>query len=97
MPSMDELLDRLYNALYFMGVRTQKKFDEYAYPIGSFETYQQKFGQDVYSAIKTYQVDYLFYGPREKERFQIEPGETYSFLDLVYDDGSVKIYRFLDK
>ena len=96
-PSQEELQDRLYNFMYFIGVTSQKDFEEFtkttAIPT-SFEIYQKKLHRDLLSELKKYRINYLFYGPRERESFKINP-ETYSFLQKVYDDNIVKIYKIL--
>ena len=99
LPTLAELHDRLYNLLYFMGIRTQAEFETLTAERSlfglSFETYRMKFKQEVYSALKTYRVDYIFYGPREQKSFKVVPEMTYPFLKKAYDDGVVKIYQVL--
>jgi hypothetical protein len=97
-PSDDEGRDRLYNIMYFMGIRTPEAFQRFMHRMwssGSFEEYQNKFGKDVYQELKKYRVDYVFYGPRERQYFQVDPATTYPFLKTVYADGVVQIYQIL--
>lgn len=98
-PSLSQISDRLYIAMYVMGIRTQQEFDEYLedhwFEEGIFADYQQRFSRDVYSELTTYQVDYLLYGPRERKNFGFDPEEVYAFLEKQYDDGVVKIFRVL--
>ena len=99
MPPLFEIQDRLYNTMYFMGITSREEFDRYLedhwFKEGVFEIYQDKLTKDVYSELTRYQVDYLFYGPRERQHFKIDPEKTYSFLQKVYDDGTVAIYQIL--
>ena len=102
LPPLSEILDRLYNSMLLMGIRTENEFDEYLEDHnwcgeGSFGIYQQKFKANLYTELTTYQVDYLFYGPREQENFKVDPETAYSFLRKVYDDHKVKIYQIMRK
>jgi hypothetical protein len=102
-PLLNEIRDRLYNMMYFMGRTSREDFEQYTQGTWmhhsflqlDFQEYQQKLDKDIYSELTKYRVDYLFYGPCEKESFNIEPEKTYSFLDEVYNDGVVTIYRIL--
>ena len=100
-----EFRDRIYNMMYLMGIRSQNEFDQFINselrywmrinPSICFTEYQQKMQKEIYSGLKKYRVDYLLYGTREKQNFLLNPEETYSFLQNVYDDGVVKIYKIL--
>ena len=102
-PSLSELQDRLYNVLNFAGIRSQKEFDMFMTNIQlfgpktrlfeAFERYQNKLHKDLYTALTTYQIDYVFYGPQERKRFPVDPGKTYPFLTKLYDDGIASIYQ----
>jgi hypothetical protein len=100
-PPLSELRDRLYNLMNFMGIRQEQDFEQllsskkvFMYHLhASFAEYQAKLKNDVYPELKKYRVDYLFYGPREKANFKVDPGTAYPFLQKVYDDGSVSIYK----
>ena len=104
-PSLHELQERFHNLLYFAGIRSQENYRMFMPPIralgpttrllGSFEEYQKKLHEDLYEALTTYQVDYVLYGPKERKKFKVDPGQTYSFLKKLYDDGSVSIYHIL--
>lgn len=96
-PTVNELKDRVYNMMYLMGIQTPESFHQFMYRLytsGSFEEYQQKFKYDVYQELKKYRVDYVWYGPRERQYFQINP-DSYAFLHKVYDDQIVQIYQVL--
>ena len=100
-----EFRDRIYNMMYLMGIRSQNEFDQFinselrywmrVNPSICFREYQQKMQKEIYSELKKYRVDYLLYGTREKQNFLLSPEETYSFLQNVYNDGVVKIYKIL--
>lgn len=100
-PSLEEITDRFYIAMYVMGIRTQEEFDAYLedhwFKRGVFADYQQKFSQDVYAALTTYHVDYLLYGPRERENFLCDPEAVYPFLEKQHDDGGGKVFRVLSR
>ena len=88
----------MYNILYFMGISTQGGFERYrAEEIRgtTFESYQQKRQTNLYSELTSYRVDYLFYGPRERASFTINPEKIYPFLQQVYADQIVTIYQIL--
>jgi uncharacterized membrane protein len=81
-----------------MGITTRQDFESYKLDKqigGSFEEYKHKLARDLYTELKTYRVDYLFYGPREKASFLVDPAKTYPFLKEVYNDTVVKIYQIL--
>lgn len=95
-PSDDERRDRIYNIMYVMGIRTPEAFQRFMYRMwlsGSFEEYRNKFNNDVYQELKKYRVDYVFYGPRERQYFEVNPASTYPFLKTVYADKVVQIYQ----
>ena len=100
-PPLAEIHDRFYTSLYVMGIRTKEEFEAFAKKTwlshGAFDytVYQQRFGRDVYAELTKYRVEYIFYGPRERENFLIDPETAYSFLRKVYDDDVVKIYQVL--
>lgn len=99
-PSIQELRDRWYNVLFFVGIRTKEAFEHVISQKGvfvssmglTFEAYQDKLQNNLYTELTQYQIDYVLYGPREQKNFDIEP-ENYAFLHKVYDDRRVKIYR----
>ncbi len=97
-PAMTEIVDRVYNMMLFMGMTKQEDVEttlrEMILP-GSFQEYQEKLHRDVYTEVKHYRADYLLYGPRERQKFTLDPEQHYSFLQKAYDDGMVKIYRIL--
>ncbi|MBN1186252.1 MAG: hypothetical protein JXB49_28500 [Bacteroidales bacterium] len=104
-PLMEEIMDRLYNLMYFSGVISKENFQHFVEketrnrPFGGafqpdFQQYQKKIGKDIYTELKKYHVDYLFYGPDERKSFNLAP-ETYPFLQKVYSDEHVAIYRIL--
>lgn len=45
--------------------------------------------------LTNYGVDYVFYGPREREMGGFEPAEA-NYLTLVFERGDVQLYRVLD-
>jgi len=98
-PPLAEIHDRFYNTMYVMGITSQAEFEQYLdghwFKEGSFDVYREKLTKDVYSELTKYRVDYLFYGPRERKNFKVDPGKAYTFLTKVYDDGIVEIYRIL--
>jgi len=98
LPSLVEIRERMYNILYFMGITSLEDFEKYKPNVnigGSFEEYQKKLQKNLYTKLKTYRVDYLFYGPLERESFKVNPGTTYPFLKEVYTDNVVTIYQIL--
>ncbi len=103
-PPMSELMDRWYNLMYVMGITSQEDFNLFINEMygefygmvplkSSFEEYQKKLRNDVYSELTRYRLDYLIFGPRERKAFKIDPGKTYSFLRKMYDDRVVQIYQ----
>lgn len=50
--------------------------------------------QNIYSLLKRFRLDYIFYGPYEKKISQIDPNK-YPFLSKVYDKGDVQIYKII--
>lgn len=101
-PPMDEIRDRIYNVIYFMGITSRADFQEAlgkgekiwipAYSGVNFDEYQKKLERELYAELMKYRVDYLFYGPQEQEDFIIDP-KSYPFLQEVYNDHVVKIYK----
>lgn len=89
----------------FFGVRYEKRsyqnFDQrikidvpqdvYDYIKQCYHAFQRK---DISTVLTRFRLDYLFYGPDEKliskGRFKEE-----SFLDKVYDSGSIQIYKII--
>jgi hypothetical protein len=114
-PSKSELRDRLYNLMYFMGIRSRQDFVTFMDKMWilfmeggrlsnafddemrtlRFEEYQRKLSKDLYSELKRYRIDYVFYGPRERSSFKVDPEEAHPFLKGLYDDGVVKIYKII--
>lgn len=96
-PPLDEFFDRAFNLMYLLGITSQKDFTETMYTLRKdpppFEKYQEKLQKELYPELKKYRADYLLYGPREKKNFKVDPGKTYSFLEEVYHDEFVTIYR----
>ena len=101
-PRLIELKDRVYNLLSFSGIRSENDFAQFlardALSIFvhqmhlSFEEYQQKFKRELYPELKKYRLDYVFYGPREREIFKVDP-HAYPFLKEVYQDRAVTIFQ----
>ena len=98
-PPLRELIDRAYTVMYLMGITTRQDF--YSYFPGeyseeaSFEAYQNKLNQDLYTELTRYRADYIFYGPLERASFRIAPEKMYPFLHEVYHDDVVSIYRII--
>ena len=101
LPSESEIYDRVYTVFFFMGIRTKEAFEEFVMTTwgdhGKFDytEYQKRFSRDVYTELSKYQIDYVLYGPREREQFQEDPERAYPFLQAVYDDGIVEIFKVL--
>ena len=101
-PPLSEFRHRVYTTMALMGIRSQTQVEQFreqtiwmiTYPI-DYRDYQESLTNERYSALKQYRVDYLFYGPRERQHFKIDPEQHYSFLHKMYDDEIVKIYRIL--
>jgi hypothetical protein len=105
-PSLDELKDRLYNLMSFMGISSRETFDEFLHdPVNfpdilrdyfspSFQEFQQKLKKDLYQELRKYRVDYVFYSLKDQERFYADLTK-YPFLKEVYKDNAVIIYQVL--
>jgi YYY domain-containing protein len=60
------------------------------------QIYQNTDPQQVLKLLDKYDVEYVYLGPVERDRFELQPnvGERLSlFLEKVYEGGSVSIYR----
>ncbi len=101
-PPLSEFWERVYTIMAFMGIHSQKQLEEFKEQTvwmkvyqTNYQEYEEILRKDTYTALKNFRIDYLFYGPREKKNFRIDPEQTYSFLQQVYNDGAVKIYQIL--
>ncbi|MBN1186253.1 MAG: hypothetical protein JXB49_28505 [Bacteroidales bacterium] len=96
-PPLNELQERYQNVIYLMGMSSWQDIKPFipSQLWDNFETYQKKLVKDVYTELKKYQADYLFYGPNEQRYFKVDPETTYPFLKKIYDDGIVEIYYIM--